>query len=263
VDMDQSDNVVTTYLVTSTGKIAQNTAANTAALAGAVVQTNGSDNRLCSVAMDGALGCTPWKFPDLADNNNLLPSQPGNELLAAARQAQPQALVPLGDPMCRVQGQPSLAKVNAYRVGVNQPVAQTAAAADTTVFCQNMYYTAPLRMLNNQAVLLNAPSAAACAANSLYTFLAQRFVMAFGPMGLACTSLLNVQPPISVTVDGNNVAITATITPPVKPPGVTVVATTTTATTATVTATTLKAPAPKTVANFFLLLLVAALMFVY
>lgn len=44
IDMDQSDNVTTTYLVTNNG-IAQNTAANAAALQNAQAQTNASDNR--------------------------------------------------------------------------------------------------------------------------------------------------------------------------------------------------------------------------
>ena len=48
VDMDQSDNVTATYLILPDGSIAQNTAANQAALAakGAKVEVNGSDNGL-------------------------------------------------------------------------------------------------------------------------------------------------------------------------------------------------------------------------
>ena len=59
VDMDQSDNVVTTYLVTANGQTAQMTTANIGALGAAKTQVNGSDNRLLAVAMDGALSCTP------------------------------------------------------------------------------------------------------------------------------------------------------------------------------------------------------------
>src|ERR1700730_7954743 len=60
VDMDQSDNVVTTYLVTANGQTAQITAANMVALQNTQTQVNGSDNRLLAVALDGALGCTAW-----------------------------------------------------------------------------------------------------------------------------------------------------------------------------------------------------------
>src|SRR6266567_6013272 len=87
VDMDQSDNVTTTYLVTPDGKTAQTTAANAGTVQNTQTIANASDNRLVAVAMDGALGCTPWKAPDLADNGNMLPSLPLNEMLAAARQA--------------------------------------------------------------------------------------------------------------------------------------------------------------------------------
>jgi hypothetical protein len=45
VDQDQSDNVVTVYLVTPTGQTAQKTTANVAALSGAI-ELNGSDNLL-------------------------------------------------------------------------------------------------------------------------------------------------------------------------------------------------------------------------
>ena len=65
VDQDQSDNVPTTYLQTSTGQFAQNTAANRAGLFGATPIGNPSDNRLVDALLDPALGCTPWKAPDL------------------------------------------------------------------------------------------------------------------------------------------------------------------------------------------------------
>jgi hypothetical protein len=111
VDMDQSDNVVTTYLVTANGQTAQVTAANVAALQNAQTQVNGSDNRLLAIALDGALGCTPWMAPDLADPGQMLPALPLNELQAAAQQAAPVALVPAGDPMVLNNNQPDLNKI--------------------------------------------------------------------------------------------------------------------------------------------------------
>src|SRR5713101_3493083 len=58
VDQDQSDNVTTFYLITPSGKIAQDTKANVTTLGGQV-QKNGSDERLLTV-VDSALGCIPW-----------------------------------------------------------------------------------------------------------------------------------------------------------------------------------------------------------
>src|SRR5262249_9576053 len=71
--------------------------------------------------LDGALGCTPWKAPDLADPGQMVPALPLNELQARARQASPVALVPLRDPMVLDDGKRDLRKLNAYRRGVDQP----------------------------------------------------------------------------------------------------------------------------------------------
>jgi hypothetical protein len=51
-------------------------------------------------------------------------------------------------------------------------------------------------------------------ANSLFTFLAQRFVATYGANGLNCVGLLNRPDPVTVTTDGNGVAVAATITVP-------------------------------------------------
>src|SRR5437879_12244251 len=80
-----------------------------------------SDNRLVDVALDGNLGCTPWKAPDLADPGQMVPALALNELQARAHQKSPVALVPAGDPMVLNNGTIDLAKVNAYRRGVDQP----------------------------------------------------------------------------------------------------------------------------------------------
>src|SRR5260221_10711741 len=80
VDMDQSDNVITTYLVTANGQTAQMTTANAAALQNAQTQANGSDNRLLAVGLDTAVGCTPRMAPHLADPGHMLPPLPPNQL---------------------------------------------------------------------------------------------------------------------------------------------------------------------------------------
>jgi hypothetical protein len=106
VDMDQSDNVTSTYLMLRDGTTAQNTAANEAALAtmGAQIVLNGSDNALLDDFVDPALGCTPFTAPDLAQPGRLTTSLALNELQAARFQAAPAALVPVNDPMTVVDG---------------------------------------------------------------------------------------------------------------------------------------------------------------
>ena len=210
VDMDQSDNVVTTYLVTADGRIAQATAANMNNLQGAQVQANGSDNRLLAVALDSALGCTPWMAPDLADPGKMLPALPLDELQAAAHQAAPVALVPAGDPMVLNNNNPDLNKVNAYRIGVDQPPAQSMRAASTTTYCRHLLAIGPKRIQLDMQFTQGRGSPDPAAANNLFTFLAQRFVATYGPNGLNCMGLLNKPDPIAVTTDDNGVAISAT-----------------------------------------------------
>src|SRR5579884_3964823 len=138
VDQDQSDNVTAAYLVNGNGQIAQMTAANQAALANAQVLTNGSDNGLLDNFIDPALGCTPWMAPDLANPGHMTTALPLDELQAAAHQAAPIALVPNFDPMVVANGNLNLDKVNAYRLGVDQPPVQNAAVSSTKTYCQNL-----------------------------------------------------------------------------------------------------------------------------
>jgi hypothetical protein len=212
VDMDQSDNVTTTYLVTTDGRVAQDTAANRTALGNIQTAKNASDNRLLAVALDTALGCTPWMAPDLADPGNSVPALPLNELQAAAHQAAPVALVPSGDPMVLVNGQPNLFKVNAYRLGVDQQLAPFASAS-TTTYCTNLLNVAPARLQLDKTLTMAQGSPDPMVANSLFTFLAQRFVATFEANGLNCTGLLKQKDPVTVTTQGG-VAVDATITVP-------------------------------------------------
>ncbi len=208
VDQDQSDNVTTTYLITASDQVAQNNQANAAALGGQV-QKNGSDERLLTL-VDSALGCNPWMAPDLADPGQMLPSLPLNELQAAAHQARPVARVPEGDPMVLTNNQPDLNKLNAYRRGVDQSPVGTLGATSTTTYCKHLLAIGPTRIQLDMQLTQGRPSPDPAAANSLFTFLTQRFDASYGANGLNCVGLLNVPDPITVTTDANGVAIDAT-----------------------------------------------------
>lgn len=211
VDMDQSDNVTTTYLITPDGRTAQVTGANIAALKNAQVQVNGSDNRLLAVALDGALGCTPWMAPDLANPGTSVPALPLNELQAAAQQQAPVALVPFRDPMVLKNGNIDTGKVNAYRAGVNQPLTGGNDPANTKTYCTNLRQIAPQRLLLDEAFTMAGKSPDPAAANNLLTFLEQRFVMTYEANGLNCLALIKQPDPVTVTRDNNGVAINGTI----------------------------------------------------
>jgi len=217
VDQDQSDNLPTSYLMTSAG-MAQRTQANLSSYPDALTLGNPSDNRLVDVALDGALGCTPWKAADLADPGQVIPALPLNELQARARQGFPVALVPAGDPMVLNNGSRDLVKVNAYRRGVDQPPVAWSFQADTARYCRNMLRVAPARMMQDKSLLMpdathptRGLSPDPGAADSQFTFLAQRFVASYDNLG--CADLLRVPDPISLTTNGDGITTAATINP--------------------------------------------------
>jgi hypothetical protein len=215
VDQDQSDNLPTSYLITPNG-LAQRTQANLALFPTATTLGNPSDNRLVDVALDGALGCTPWKAPDLADPGQMIPALPLDELQARALQVSPVALVPAGDPMARTKGGSDLVKVSAYRRGVDQPPAHYSFQADTARYCRHMLRIAPARLLQDQSFLMpdathpsRGLSPDPTVANSLFTFMAQRFVASYNILG--CANRVHIPDPISLTVDGQGVTTAASI----------------------------------------------------
>ena len=215
VDQDQSDNLPTSYLITSNG-MAQKTQMNMGMFPDATTLGNPSDNRLVDVALDGALGCTPWKAPDLADPGQMVPALPLNELQARAKQASPVALVPAGDPMVLSNGARDLRKLNAYRRGVDQPPVGWAFQAETARYCRHMLRIAPARMLQDKALLMpdathptRGLSPDPTAADSLFTFMAQRFVADYDI--LSCADRLHIPDPVSVTMNADGVTTAATI----------------------------------------------------
>jgi len=205
VDMDQSDNVVTTYLQVGT-QIAQMTAANVKILANTVLQFNGGDNRLLAVALDGALGCNAWSAPDLADPGSSLPALPLSELQAAYTQNTlgiPQALVPSFDPMTLSGGVPNLQKLNLYRAGVNQAAATSLSdpTANTTIYCKNIIAVAPKRIfIDRQFTILKGSPDGGATATNLYAFLATRLSVSISAGGLNCVGLLKITNPITLTL---------------------------------------------------------------
>ncbi|KAI8616974.1 hypothetical protein BC830DRAFT_1255020 [Chytriomyces sp. MP71] len=193
IDMDPSDNVVTTY--SQAGKVlAQKTAANVAQLqkmAGTTPTdvTNGSDSLLLDGALRPASGCADVTAANLADPTGpQVGSLSLNELQANALQTKNPALVPPTDPfVLDANGTPNLAKQNMYRAAVNQPPA-TGTPAETMAFCQNMLsITAPSYITTSQFLLgQNTPDPAN--GIDLFTFMGQRFQASWA--GLTCNTLI-------------------------------------------------------------------------
>jgi hypothetical protein len=209
IDQDQSDNVVTQYLINTNGQTAQNSPANNAALAGASVLTNGSDDALLSEFVDPSNGCTPFTAPDTTYPKADAPSQALNELQAKVDQKGTVAVVPPNDEMTLVGGNMSIAKTNVYRSLVDQPLLSNTANPATVAadYCQNMVNIAPARDALDATRNANFTTPVPATGNNLNTFLGNRLSMSFTNLGCQNYGLTD---PVNVTVDGNQVATAVT-----------------------------------------------------
>lgn len=208
VDQDQSDNVPTEYFSVN-GLVAQHTAAVAAKFPGAQKFGNPSDERLVSFLLNPALGCDTVTAPDLADPGQQVPLLALNELQANHYQTAPIALVPLNDPMTQVDGANSLAKLNLYRAGVDMRAAASAADANPTSYCSDLRKIAPSRLQLDRAIFTGRPSPFPDVANSLYTFLAQRYITSYETLG--CQDLLKLPVNMSLTTDATGVVTDANL----------------------------------------------------
>ncbi len=212
VDQDPSDNVTTMYLLDPvTGQTAQNTAANTANLAGAQVLLNGSDNALLDDFIDPLLGCTPFMAPDLGNNGTPATSQALDELLAARNQPRIAALVPENDEMVLdANGQLDPAKTNLYRSEIGQaPISrQNQRSSSPMMFCQNLVNIQTPFIAANQNLLATGKSPVPTVGDTLFTFLANRLSMSFTNLGCQNFGLTN---PVTVVLNGAGAATQATL----------------------------------------------------
>jgi len=221
VDQDQSDNVITTYLLSSNKKvIAQKNAANLAKLhemTGAVpVDLDNADDNLLDGFLDVALECLPFKAPDLVQGGKaLVGSLALNEIQASLSQMPPIALVPPQDPMVLDSaGKPNLKKQNAYRVLVNQ-LPGTGTLTEQTAYCQNLLNNGFSSLITDSPFTMDLPSPDLTKATDLYTFLGQRLQTTW--IKLKCPALTGIPSPVTVQRNSHGVAISLTFnTPPLQ-----------------------------------------------
>jgi hypothetical protein len=209
IDQDQSDNVVTTYLLNANGQTAQDSRANAAVLAGAAAIANGSDDRLLANFVDPANGCTAFSAANTTDANGRTGAQALNELSARVNQKGTIAVVPVNDEMTLVNGAYSVAKANVYRSLVDQPLLADSVNPQqvAVAYCQNMVNIAPAHNQLDMARELNFASPVPATGDNLATFMAARLAASFGVLGCAKFGLTD---PVSLTLDGNGVATAAT-----------------------------------------------------
>jgi len=209
IDQDQSDNVTTEYLSTGNGQTAQDNAANRASLGGASTMFNGSDNGLLDLFVDPALGCSPWRVPDLGDAGAPAPALPLDEIQAAVWAGRngsgPAALVPLNDPMTLDDnGNTSTDKTNTYRSLVDMP--QLPAGQSPATYCYDMETIQIRRLQQDVNLFMNGPSPDPGAASNLFMFLSMRLQQSYGNLNCGSFGMPNL---VSTTADGNGVAVAA------------------------------------------------------
>jgi hypothetical protein len=94
-------------------------------------------------------------------------------------------------------------------VGVDQPRAFSDYHIDTARYCRQLLRMAPRRLLHNNASLRAFRSPDPATANSLYTFMVQRFVASY--QILDCASLTGQSDPVSFQTDSSGIVISATV----------------------------------------------------
>jgi hypothetical protein len=149
VDADPADNVQTTYLATADGSIAQDTAANRAALTDFTVIANPSDNALVTELIDPAIGCTPWTAPNLADPGKRVTALALDAIQARQFQRAPVANVQTANPMTT-----TLARSMVYRMMVDQSLQVPFTGQ---YYCTNLLRTGAAWLKAHQALLTAAP----------------------------------------------------------------------------------------------------------
>jgi hypothetical protein len=209
IDQDQSDNVVSNYLLTGNGQTAQYTVANKNAMDGATVLANGSDDGLIAHFVDPALGCRPFLVPDSTSPNGMDASQATNALSAQADQRGTIALLPVNDPQLLVDGQFSIGKTNAYRTLTDEPLLPSSTNKDQNAaqYCQNMVNAAPSRLQLDMGKETGFTTPVPATGDNLATFMGARLASSF--TNLNCQDF-GLQNPVTVTTDGNGVATAVT-----------------------------------------------------
>jgi hypothetical protein len=207
---DPGDDVTTGYLLDPlTGQTAQDTTSNAGNMAGARLLLSRSDNTMLDLLLDPLLGCTPFRAPDLADNDQPATSLALDEILAGAHQPKIAALVPENDTMMLNGDQFDAAKTDMYREELGQsPVSsQTDRTSDPEMYCQDIVDIQTPFLAANRTLLATGQSPVTAVGDSLLTFMANELSMSF--RDLACQRFLLTNP-VTVIKNGAGAAVGAT-----------------------------------------------------
>lgn len=206
VDQDQSDNLLSSYIITTNFKVAQNTLYNRNNLSVLTYVSNGSDNRLLNAFILPALSCESFTAPDFEDRNITKSSLVLNELHASNNPTDNDALIPPFNPMTLVSDEESLDKVNLYRLGVNMNILQNLDINLNYNYCKSLSRIAPNFFIKYGLEFSLASSPDSYTANNLLNFLVLRFENTWNILG--CKNITNNDSPVFSIKDPNtNIAI--------------------------------------------------------
>ena len=217
VDQNQSDNVLSQYLLLPDNSVAQDYEVNKSNFPNAKILGNES---LLDIFINVAIGCVPFKAPDLIDNNILRSSLALNEIQANlnvnSQDIYIYALTPSIGPMTLDNGVESLIKVNLYRAGVNQPPLDKLNQNDNILYCNQLISFTPTFLSFHSNELANFKSPEPEIATNLLNFLANRFVNSLEILN--CQALTGKSSPISVNLNENGLVVSTNIpTSPFNP----------------------------------------------
>ena len=205
VDQDQSDNVLSQYIITQDLKLAQDTPLNRNNLQVLKIISNGSDNRLLNIFVNPAIGCQSFTAYNLVDNYIKQSSVALNEIQANLTPiTETTALVPPFSPFVvdnDNNAAQSVLKTNLYRDGVNQPNIIVVDNNDNINYCNQMGNLTPPFFIKHMNQLRNMDSPAVDIANNLLNFMSLRFQNAWEI--LDCKNLIGIPSPITAIIDPN------------------------------------------------------------
>jgi hypothetical protein len=209
-DQSSANDVTTEYVLNPlTGQTAQDTTSNAGNIAGATLLFSRSDNTLLDQFLDPVLGCTPFRAPDLANNDQPTSSQALDEILAGAYQPKIAALVPESDKVVMNGGEFDAAKTGLYREELGQaPISsQTDKTSDPEMYCQNLVDIQTPFMAANQKLLATGQSPVTTVGDNLLTFMANQLNTSFANLGCQHFRLTN---PVTVSRNRAGTAVAAT-----------------------------------------------------
>jgi hypothetical protein len=207
---DPGDDVTTEYLLNPlTGQTAQDTTANAGNIAGARLLISRSDNTLLDLSLDPLLGCTPFRAPDLADNDQPTTSLALDEILSGAYQPKLTALVPESDAMVLNGDESDPAKTDLYRRELGQaPISgQNDKTSDPQMYCQDIVDIQTPFLAANRALLATGQSPVTAVGDNLLTFMANELNMSFTDLACQRFRLVN---PVTVIRNRAGSAVAAT-----------------------------------------------------